>query len=80
MSKNITSFDRQVPTLLMYPRGSSTPSSWGFLAETAQEQSDSEDDSKEWFKILLDEHLLEQMRRNSKDPSRVPMIHEVERW
>ncbi|KAF2691612.1 hypothetical protein K458DRAFT_438019 [Lentithecium fluviatile CBS 122367] len=71
--------ENKVPTLLMYPRGSATPSSWGFLAETAQEQNVSGDESREWFKILLDEHLLEQMRKNTSDPSKVPSIHEVER-
>ncbi|KAF1831720.1 hypothetical protein BDW02DRAFT_504623 [Decorospora gaudefroyi] len=72
--------ENKVPTLLMYARGSVIPSSWGFMAETAQEQSDSEEESREWFKILLDEQLLEQMRKNTQDPSKVPSIQEVERW
>jgi hypothetical protein len=65
---------------LVYPHGSTTPSSWGFLAETAQEISGAGDESREWFKIMLDEHLLEQMRQKSSDPSKVPRIHEVEKW
>lgn len=73
-------FYLQVPTLLVYPRGSSTPSSWGFLAETAQEQTGAGDESREWFKIWLDEHLLEQSRQNASDPSKVPTIKEVETW
>lgn len=63
----------------MYPKGSAAPSSWGFLAETAQEQSGSGDEIREWFKIQLDEHVLEQMRKSRSDPSEVPSIHEVER-
>ncbi|KAF2476930.1 uncharacterized protein BDR25DRAFT_208753 [Lindgomyces ingoldianus] len=72
--------ENKVPTLLVYPQGSSTPSSWGFLAETAQEQGGDGSESREWFKIMLDEDLLEQMRRTSNDPSKVPRIHEVEKW
>lgn len=70
----------KVPTLLVYPHGSASPSSWGFLAETAQEISGAGNESREWFKIMLDEHLLEQMRKKSSDPSKVPRIHEVEKW
>jgi hypothetical protein len=69
-----------VPTLLVYPQDSATPSSWGFLAETAQEASGAGYESREWFKIMLDEDLLEQMRRKSSEPDKVPHIHEVEKW
>ncbi|KAF2818511.1 hypothetical protein CC86DRAFT_309073 [Ophiobolus disseminans] len=72
--------ENKVPTLLVYPQGSSTPSSWGFLAETAQETSGAGYESREWFKIMLDEHLLEQMRQKAADPLSVPQIHEVEKW
>ncbi|ORY02273.1 hypothetical protein BCR34DRAFT_493253 [Clohesyomyces aquaticus] len=72
--------ENKVPTLLVYPHGSSTPSSWGFSAETAQEQGSDGSESREWFKIMLDEDLLEQMRKTSKDPSKVPHISEVEKW
>ncbi|KAH6642853.1 hypothetical protein C7974DRAFT_351810 [Boeremia exigua] len=72
--------ENKVPTLLVYPHNSDTPSSWGFLAETAQEVSGSGHESREWFKIMLDEDLLEQMRKKSSDPSKVPRIHEVEKW
>ncbi|KAF1851560.1 uncharacterized protein K460DRAFT_270005 [Cucurbitaria berberidis CBS 394.84] len=72
--------ENKVPTLLVYPRNSSTPSSWGFLAETAQESSGAGYESREWFKIMLDETILQQMRKNSKGPSKVPNIDEVERW
>lgn len=64
----------------MYPHGSSVPSSWGFLAETAQEASGAGHESREWFKIMLDEDLLEQMRKQRRDPSEVPRIQEVEKW
>jgi hypothetical protein len=57
-----------------------TPSSWGFLAETAQEQSGASGQSREWFKIMLDEELLEAMRSSSNDSTTVPRLHEVEKW
>ncbi|KAJ8109602.1 hypothetical protein OPT61_g7339 [Boeremia exigua] len=72
--------ENKVPTLLVYPENSSTPSSWGFLAETAQEVSGAGHQSREWFKIMLDENLLEQMRKKANHPSEVPQIHEVEKW
>lgn len=56
------------------------PSSWGFLAETAQEMSGAGQDSREWFKIMLDEDLLDRMRKNTSDPSKVPRLQEVEKW
>ncbi|KAH7088370.1 hypothetical protein FB567DRAFT_494604 [Paraphoma chrysanthemicola] len=72
--------ENKVPTLLVYPQGSSTPTSWGFLAETAQEVSGAGHESREWFKIMLDEKILEQFRKNASDPSTVPQIHEVEKF
>ncbi len=70
----------QVPTLLVYPSNSSQPSSWGFLAETAQEQGSVGSESREWFKIMLDEELLNKMRAKESEPGKVPQIHEVEKW
>ena len=29
---------------------------------------------------MLDEDILEQMRKKTSDPSKVPRIHEVEKW
>ncbi|KAH8716796.1 hypothetical protein GQ44DRAFT_557001, partial [Phaeosphaeriaceae sp. PMI808] len=72
--------ENKVPSLLVYPQGSSTPSSWGFLAETAQEVSGAGHESREWFKIMLDEHLLDKMRQKAGNSSKVPQIHEVEKW
>ncbi|KAF2024035.1 hypothetical protein EK21DRAFT_12821, partial [Setomelanomma holmii] len=72
--------ENKVPTLLVYPQGSSTPTSWGFLAETAQEVSGAGHESREWFKIMLDENILEQFRKNASDPSTVPQIYEVEKY
>lgn len=66
--------------MLVYPQDSPTPTSWGFLAETAQEVSGAGHESREWFKIMLDEHLLEQARQKASDPSKVPQIHQVEKW
>ncbi|KAF9691908.1 hypothetical protein EKO04_010128 [Ascochyta lentis] len=65
--------ENKVPTLLVYPHDSATPSSWGFLAETAQEVSGAGHESREWFKIMLDEDLLEQMRRNTIDTNRAKL-------
>ncbi|KAI8933611.1 hypothetical protein NX059_009339 [Plenodomus lindquistii] len=72
--------ENKVPSLLIYPDNSTTPSSWGFLAETAQEASGVGHESREWFKIMLDEELLEQGRKSANDPSKVPQIHEVEKY
>ncbi|KAH9863883.1 hypothetical protein J1614_009815 [Plenodomus biglobosus] len=72
--------ENKVPSLLIYPDNSATPSSWGFLAETAQESSGVGYESREWFKIMLDEELLEQGRQTASDPSKVPQIHEVEKY
>jgi hypothetical protein len=66
--------------LLFYPDNSPTPSSWGFLAETAQEQGAANGDVREWFKILLDEGLLEKMRQKTSDPTKVVSIRDVEKW
>lgn len=68
----------QVATLLIYPENSTIPSSWGFLAEIAQETSGAGHETREWFKTMLDEDLLEQMRK--RDPIETPQIHEVEKW
>ncbi|USP74597.1 hypothetical protein yc1106_01871 [Curvularia clavata] len=71
----------KVPSLLVYPKGSHNPPLWGFGAETALEQGSvtDADDKKDWFKILLDENLLERMR--TKDPhSNIPSTADVERW
>lgn len=35
---------------------------------------------EEWFMIPLDVDLLEQMRKISSDPFKVPRIYEVENW
>ncbi|UPX13350.1 uncharacterized protein EKO05_0003863 [Ascochyta rabiei] len=67
--------ENKVPTLLVYPHNSSTPSSWGFLADTAQEVSGAGHESREWFKIMLDEDLLEQMRKNASDPWKLTWGH-----
>ena len=52
----------------------------GFLAETAQEVSGAGHESREWFKMMLDEDLLDQMRKKSSDQPNVPRIQEVEKW
>jgi hypothetical protein len=56
------------------------PSSWGFLAETVQEQGAPSSEVREWFKIHLDEELLQKMRQCTKDPTKVYSIHDVEKW
>lgn len=63
----------------MYPRGLSTPSSWGFLAETVREKG-TDDDVQEWFKIWLDEQFLEHTRKNAPNGDKLPSIRQVEAW
>lgn len=70
----------KVPTVLVYPKNSTTPSSWGFLSEKSTEQMSEHKECKEWFKTFLDEDRLQQARRNSQIQGVVPeSIQEVER-
>ncbi|KAE9379840.1 hypothetical protein N431DRAFT_552160 [Stipitochalara longipes BDJ] len=56
----------KVPTILVYPKNSTTPSSWGFYSEHHSEQMSQDKDLKEWFKTYLDEDKL---RRALRDPN-----------
>ena len=70
----------KVPTVLVYPKNSTTPSSWGFLSETSSEQMSDDKECKEWFKTFLDEDRLLQARRDTKNQDVCPKsIQEVER-
>ena len=70
----------KVPTVLVYPKNSTTPSSWGFLSETSSEQMSDNKECKEWFKTFLDEDRLLQARRDTKNQDVCPeSIQEVER-
>jgi hypothetical protein len=71
----------KVPTILVYPKTSTTPSSWGFLAEHPSEQMSKDKQCKEWFKTYLDE---ERLHKALSDPSNqgicpASSIQEVER-
>jgi hypothetical protein len=71
---------KQVPTVLVYPKNSTTPSSWGFLSEKASEQMSEDKECKEWFKTFLDEERLQLAQRASQNQSGCPTsMHEVER-
>ncbi|KAF2012201.1 hypothetical protein BU24DRAFT_353163 [Aaosphaeria arxii CBS 175.79] len=72
--------ENKVPSLLLYPKGSSVPSSWGFSAETVQKQVDREGEICEWFKIYLDEERLEERRKSTSDAASVPTMRQVEEW
>lgn len=70
----------QVPTVLVYPNGSITPSSWGFLSEKSTEQMSEDKECKEWFKTYLDEDRLHQTQRNPQTQGICPAsMQEVER-
>ena len=70
----------EVPTVLVYPKNSTSPSSWGFLSETSSEQMSDDKECKEWFKTFLDEDMLLQARRDTKNQDVCPKsIQEVER-
>ncbi|PSN59230.1 hypothetical protein BS50DRAFT_658863, partial [Corynespora cassiicola Philippines] len=72
--------ENKVPTLLMYQRGSTTPSSWGFDAE-AMLDDDSDEEFAEWFKIYLDSEKLREARINQRNPVDMPpTMQTVERW
>jgi hypothetical protein len=57
----------QVPTILVYPKNSSTPSSWGFYSEHPSEVMSQDKDCKDWFKTYLDE---EKLRAALRDPNK----------
>ncbi|KAF4629765.1 hypothetical protein G7Y89_g8382 [Cudoniella acicularis] len=69
----------QVPTILVYPKNSTIPSSWGFLSEKPAEQMNEDKDCKEWFKTFLDETKLQQAQRHATTQGITPAsIQEVE--
>jgi thiaminase len=66
--------------VLVYPKNSTTPSSWGFSAENPTEQMSDDKDCKEWFKTFLDEEKLRQAQRHSQSLDEIPAsMQEVER-
>jgi hypothetical protein len=71
----------QVPTILVYPKNSTTPSSWGFLAEHPTEQMSEDKECKEWFKTYLDEEMLQKALRDPRNQSVCPAssMQDVER-
>jgi hypothetical protein len=70
----------QVPTVLVYPKSSVTPSSWGFLSEASTEQLSEDKDYKEWFKTYLDEEKLRKAQGDPQTKAYCPAsIQEVER-
>ncbi|KAL8955916.1 MAG: hypothetical protein Q9193_006396 [Seirophora villosa] len=71
--------ENKVPTILVYPNHQHQPSSWGFLSESASEQSAADKAYKDWFKTYLDPARLKEKR--AEDPVYSPRsIEEVERW
>lgn len=70
----------QVPTVLVYPKNSMAPSSWGFLSEHPTEQISEDKELKEWFKTYLDEERLQAALRDPGNRGICPAsIQEVER-
>jgi hypothetical protein len=70
----------KVPTVLVYPKNSTTPSSWGFLSEKPTEQMSDDKECKEWFKIFLDEERLQRAQKDPNNQGVCPAsIQEVER-
>ncbi|KAI9662318.1 MAG: hypothetical protein M1821_008485 [Bathelium mastoideum] len=71
--------ENKVPTVLVYPHGSTRPSSWGFLAESKMEQRQEYGSTKEWFKTLIDPDFFE--KQQSVDPQNTPNSYsEVQGW
>ena len=69
----------EVPTVLVYPKNSTSPSSWGFLSEKPTEQMSENKECKEWFKTFLDEDKLWQAQRSLQSQGVCPSsIQEVE--
>jgi hypothetical protein len=66
--------------VLVYPKNSINPSSWGFLSEKSTEQMSEDKECKEWFKTFLDEEKLQLAQRNVQNQGVCPAsIQEVER-
>lgn len=71
--------ENKVPTVIVYPSGSTEPSSWGFLSETAAETTAEDKEYKEWFKTCLDPEKL--YRKQIEDPEGAPEnLQQVEMW
>jgi hypothetical protein len=78
--KYYTNVAIKVPTVLVYPKNSTTASSWGFIAENPTEQMSADKECKEWFKTFLDEERLQQAQRDPQNQGVCPAsIQEVER-
>ncbi|EPE28769.1 Actin-like ATPase [Glarea lozoyensis ATCC 20868] len=72
--------ENKVPTVLVYPKNSSTPSSWGFLSEVPAEQMSQDKECKEWFKTFLDDERLAIAQRDGHQLRVCPSsMQEVER-
>ncbi|CAG8976953.1 hypothetical protein HYALB_00008864 [Hymenoscyphus albidus] len=72
--------ENKVPTVLVYPKDSSIPSSWGYLSEKPAEQMSEEKECKEWFKTFLDDDRLRLAQRAAQGFSVCPSsMEEVER-
>ena len=70
----------QVPTVLVYPKNSTVPSSWGFFSEHPAEQMSEGKECKEWFKTYLDEERLQMALRDPGNLGICPAsMQEVER-
>lgn len=70
----------KVPTVLVYPKNSTIPSSWGFSAENPTEQMSDDKDCKEWFKTFLDDEKLRDAQKKSQGSDSIPTsMQEVER-
>ncbi|PMD62688.1 uncharacterized protein K444DRAFT_717515 [Hyaloscypha bicolor E] len=70
----------KVPTILVYPKNSSTPSSWGFYSEHPNEQNAEGKDCMDWFKIYLDDDKLRGVARDPMNHGLFPTsMQEVEK-
>jgi hypothetical protein len=66
--------------VLVYPKNSITPSSWGFLSEVPAEQMSEDKECKEWFKTFLDDERLAMAQRDAQGQNVCPSsMQEVER-
>src|SRR5947207_2294944 len=73
--------ENKVPTILVYPNGSTDPSSWGFMSEAASEQNADDKEYIEWFKTYLDPVRLRRKQEEVEDPRDAPRsIKDVEKW
>jgi hypothetical protein len=71
--------ENKCPSIIVYSRQNGDMTSWGFASENRLEQNNPDREYIDWFKVYLDESLLQNLRQ--RDPHNMPSsIELVEKW